>query len=220
MRDSNAHAMVGRESGRTFVLTAICLVLWTLLAAWAAFGLASAWPYVGLMPQWLLLMALPGVVFRTFDLVTMRRLRRQGRGWRRLLVRVAAFVVGARGGVGSWGTLDAVSMHRFERAMVPVVELAASAREALCAGSARSFGSDLADYLKDAQAPKAEVEFHYNAQRFVLALPGRSVDIDGSTMFYDSRSQRWRKMHNDELGRTGELSALTAGLSMCRFTLR
>jgi hypothetical protein len=38
-------------------------------------------------------------------------------------------------------------------------------------------------------------------------------------MFYDSIARVWRKIHNDNLGRTGELTALEQGLTACRFRL-
>jgi len=206
---------------RPFVLSAIWLGVWVVLAAWAALALGTAWPYVQLMPQWLLLVALPGLAFRAFDVVTMRMLRRRVRGWRRLVARLGAIVVGVPAAAASWEGLDAISMARFERAMTPLVARLQSDRGAICLPTAPvAVDLELAAYLEDANAPRAPAELHFDKQRFVLTLPGRSMDIDGSSMFYDSRGRQWRKVHNDALSSTGELTALTAGLSVCRFTLR
>jgi len=173
---------------RPFVFSEIWLGVWVALAVWVTYALATAWPYVHLMPQWLLLIAFPGMVFRVFDLVSMRALGHRVKGWRRVLARVAAIVVGAFAAAGAWEGLDAVSMARFERAMVPLVERVQSHSEALCRGdSTAAVDPDLAAYLEAANALRAPAELHYDKQRFVLAIPGRSMDIDGSTMFYDSR---------------------------------
>lgn len=206
---------------RPFVFSAIWLGVWGAMAVWVAYALATAWPYVGLMPQWLLLIALPGMVFRVFDLVSMRALGHRVKGWRRILARAVALFVGAFATAASWVGLDAISMARFESAMVPLVARVQTHPEALCRPDASSvIGTNLATYLDAANAPRASAELHYDKQRFVLALPGRSMDIDGSTMFYDSRGHQWRKVHNDALNHTGELVALTAGLAACRFSLR
>lgn len=46
------------------------------------------------------------------------------------------------------------------------------------------------------------------------------MDIDGSSLFYDSRTRQWRKVHNDMLDQSGELKALLKDLEACRFPLR
>lgn len=206
---------------RPVVVSAIWLGVWVVAAAWAAHALGTAWPYVQLMPQWLMLLALPGVTFRVVDLVAMRALSRRIKGWRRFAVRLAAFVVGVFAAAASWKQLDAISMARFERAMAPLVARLHAEREALCRPDAPGpLDLDLAAYLEAANAPRSPAELHYDKQRFVLTLQGRSMDIDGSSMFYDSRVRRWRKVHNDTLSQTGDLAVLTAGLSVCRFALR
>ena len=43
--------------GRPKITTGVFWVLWAALLLWASHALATAWPYVGLMPQWLLLVA-------------------------------------------------------------------------------------------------------------------------------------------------------------------
>jgi len=38
----------------------------------------------------------------------------------------------------------------------------------------------------------------YNQQRFVVHFRGGSVDMDNSTLFYDSETQNWQFFHNDD----------------------
>ncbi len=206
--------------GRPKITTGVFWVLWAALLLWASHALATAWPYVGLMPQWLLLVAVPGFVFRTVDLVLLQTAKRRVSGWRRLLLRLAALVVGVPAALAGWDALDAVSMYRFESGMAPLVaSLHAKLPTACPPESGYPLGADVVAYLDGSSAVRANAELHFDAKRFVLTFQGRSMDIDGSTMFYDSTARIWRKTHNDTLARTGELTALAQGLTNCRFRL-
>ena len=55
----------------------------------------------------------------------------------------------------------------------------------------------------------------YDNKRFVLAFGGGSMDIDGSTIYYDSGAREWRKFHNDDAGASGVYAGLTQGLAEC-----
>lgn len=206
--------------GRPKLFTGLCLALWGGAALWSTYVLATAWPYVGLLPQWLLFVAMPGILFRGFDLTVMHTAKRRVGGWRRLLVRVAALVLGLAAALGGWDALDAISMQRFENAFAPFVAGLHSKHPDVCpAQSGPALGPEVAAYLDDASAVRANATLHFDAKRFVLTFQGRSMDIDGSTMFYDSVARVWRKVHNDTLMRTGELTNLVEGLTNCRFRL-
>jgi hypothetical protein len=221
MSDAAPLAATAGDPKQPWIASAVWLVVWLLVAGWTAVILAGAWPYVQFMPQWLLLIAMPGLLFRAFDLLWICAGRRRVLGWRRWLARATALVAGVPAAAASWAALDAISMARFEQAMVPLVDrLHASAQADCPPESGWDLGAGFAAYLDAAWAPNAPVELHRDPQRFVLAVPGRSMDIDGSTMFYDSASRGWRKVHNDVLAQSGELKTLTNGLASCRFRLR
>lgn len=206
--------------GRPKFFSGLGIAFWTGLGLWASYSLATAWPYVGLMPQWLLLIAVPGVLFRAFDLVVMHVAKRRVRGWRRFLARVAALAIGLPVAVASWEALDAVSMSRFEGAMGSLVADLHSKHPSACpAQTGPVLEPGTAAYLDHASAVRANATLNFDAKRFVLTFQGRSMDIDGSTLFYDSADRSWRKVHNDTLNRTGELTTLVQGLSACRFRL-
>lgn len=205
---------------RPRIVAGIWLALWAGLLLWASYALATAWPYVGLMPQWLLLLTIPGVLFRGFDLIVMHMAKRRVGGWRRFLARVVALVLGAPAALAGWDALDAISMDRFEHAMAPLVASLHAKHPSACpAQSGPVLGPEVIAYLDDASAVRANAQLHFDAKRFILTFQGRSMDIDGSTMFYDSAARVWRKAHNDTLARTGELTTLVQGLAACRFLL-
>lgn len=203
------------------IMSTVLLIAWIALAAWSGTALATSWPYVGSMPQWLLMLAFPGILFRASDLAWLHFRSRRISGWRRVLMRVAAIVAGVVAAGSAWEGLDAISWSRFQRALAPLTATAAKGPEAVCGGgTAPGFDRSVIEYLDAADAPRAPAELYWGDGRFVLALAGRSMDIDGSTLYFDSRVQQWRKVHNDTLQRTGELNAATAGLVSCRFSLR
>jgi len=173
------------------------------------------------MPQWLLLFAMPGMLFRTFELVWMQVRRERLAGRKRWLGRSVTLLGGLMAAGGLWSAMDGVSMARFETAMAPLVTQVHANSALPCPPAARySFGPGLASYLEESGAPRAPANLAHDRQRFVLALGGGSMDIDGSTLFYDSRSRGWRKVHNDILANTGELDGLRKGLETCRIALQ
>jgi hypothetical protein len=200
---------------------AISLALWIAVAAWASYALATAWPYVQLMPQWLLVFALPGILFRVLDLGWMQAQGRRLAGWRRWAARAATIGAGLAAAGGLWTALDGISMGRFERALAPLVAQVHARAAAPCPPAAQYVPDPaLAAYLEASGAPRAPLNLHHGRERFVLVLMGGSMDIDGSSLFYDSRPRQWRKVHNDILARSGELQALLKDLESCRIPLR
>lgn len=56
----------------------------------------------------------------------------------------------------------------------------------------------------------------YNAQRFVLYFRAGSVDMDNSTIFYDSEMKSWRFFHNDDGAEAANFASRSKGLTQCR----
>jgi len=206
---------------RPRVTGAIWLALWLALAAWTCYSLATAWPYVQHMLQWLLVFALPGILFRIVDLGWMQARRQHLAGWRRKTARAVAIVAGLFAAGGVWTAMDGISMGRFEKALAPLVAQVHARAVAPCPPAAQyALDPALVAYLEDAGAPRTPMNLHHDRQRFVLVLMGGSMDIDGSSLFYDSRSRQWRKVHNDMLDQSGELRTLLKDLEACRVPLR
>lgn len=206
---------------RGCVASTVWLSGWIVAAVWSAYAIAQAWPYVQHPLQIVLLVAVPGVLFCSFDLGFMQLLRRRIVGWRQFLARAAMLVAG----LILWGAicdrLDSVSMARFERAFAPLIgELHTRMPKPCPSAAGYRTAPELAAYLDESGAPRAPAELKYDAQRFVLSVHGGSIDIDGSTLFYDSATRKWRKVHNDMLENSGELRALASGLESCRVALR
>ncbi len=205
---------------RPQLASAVWLALWIAIAVWTCHTLATAWPYDQLMPQWLLVFAMPGILFRAIELAWMQVRRQRLQGRMRWLARAIAVLAGLFAAGGLWSAMDDMSMARFESAMAPLVAQVHANSAAPCPPAARYVvGAGLAGYLAESGPPRA-ADLAHDKQRFVLALNGGSMDIDGSTIFYDARSRRWRKVHNDMLAQSGELEGLRKGLETCRIALK
>lgn len=204
---------------RPRIASAIWLLVWTTITIWTCRTLAMAWPYVQLLPQFLLIVAVPGILFRSADLVCMQIFRLQLRRWWRALARIIALLAGLFAAGGLWSAMDSISMTRFEHAMQPLIGQLHTSPMTSCPSSYVP-PSGMMAYFDESNAPRAPASLHYDKQRFVLALGGRSMDIDGSTMFYNSVSRTWRKVHNDTLSVTQELQKLENGLDSCQIALR
>lgn len=207
---------------RRLLTSAAWLALWVLLTAWACYKLAMAWPYVQSVPQLVLVFSLPGILFRATDLTHIGIRRQPLAGKWRWLARVVCVLAGLLTAVHLWVALDEISMARFERAMAPLVNrLHANAATPCPPGGRYPVDAGMTAYLIESGASNTPpAELHHGHARFVLALPGRSIDIDGSTMFYQSATRQWKKVHNDQLAQTGELQTLIRDLEICKIPLR
>jgi hypothetical protein len=211
-----------RSQHRRFV-AGVWLAVWVGLSVWVCNTLADAWPYVQLPPQLVLLVAVPGVLFRSAELALMgRRGRPLDKAPRRLL-RIGSILAGVVIASYLWEAMDERSMARFERVMAPLVDELRT-NSSPCPPPPAFLSSEVfRDYRAASNAPGRRAEVYADGRpgsgRFVLAFSGRSIDIDGSTIFYDSAVGAWRKVHNDTLASTQEFETLTKNLAVCRIEL-
>lgn len=210
-----------RELLRPMIVSGIWLVLWAGITAAMTHELATSWPYENLPSQLVLAISVPGILFRAGDILYMQRFDAQLARWRRAAARVAAFAVGLAAMAFVWQPLDQISMDRFEQAMAPIV-LQIHARPSAPCPPDTGYVVDkaLADYLAESNPVRRPAELHYDAGRFVFSFMGRSIDIDGSTIYYDSTTRKWQKFHNDLQVRSKEFNALVNNLSVCRVSLQ
>ena len=195
------------------------LLAWAGLALWAAQGLATRWPYE-LHPLFVVLViAMPGIVFRTADLLFMRWRRRRLAGWQRTGGRLAALPVGVFLAVMLFSAVEPMSMARFEREIAPLVAQIQAGAPVNCPADARyPVDAALNAYLEQS-AGLRKGTLHQGSGRFVIELAGRSIDIDGSTLYYDSATRKWTRFHNDNRERAVAFETLVKLLAPCRFTL-
>ncbi len=201
-------------------LSAAWLLAWTGLSLWAAYGLATAWPYE-LHPLLLvLLVSMSGLVFRAGDLVFIRRRGRRLAGWWRTAGRLAALPLGVVLAFLLFSKLESISMTSFEREIATWVRQMHVSAPTSCPADGRYVAdAALNSYLERSGAIRSGT-LHHGDGRFILELKGRSIDIDGSTLYYDSVTRKWKRFHNDNRERTAEFQALINTMAECRFVLK
>ncbi len=206
---------------RQKIISATWWLVWLLGTLWICHLLSIAWPHVRLPPELVLLITLPGLIYRSVELAWMQLTGRLFVRWRRWGTRIAAVPCGVIAAGFLWTSLDAASMARFETAMRPLVDQVTANRAAPCPPAANyRIGADLNAYLVDSGAPRTPVGVHHAAGHFVLVVVGRSIDIDGSMVFYDSADAKWRKFHNDSRDAAEDLDNRVKGMQQCRIPLR
>ncbi len=206
---------------RPKLVATIWVALWSLATAYLCFALAMAWPYVNLYPQVPMVVTVPSLVFRAGDLAYMLFAGRQVRGWRRWVARLAALVAGFALMGALWTATDRISFQRFQAAFAPLVaQLHANAAAPCPPGAKAAVDAGLAAYYDSSNAPRVPANLRHDKGRFVLWLPGRSIDIDGSTVWYDSATRQWTKFHNDNEGARTAFDALVKPMAECKLDLR
>lgn len=207
---------------RPRIVAAIFLSLSTALALWAMWSLAMDWPYSGHFGLFGLLLALPIVLFQGFRLGYMWRWQKPVRGWRGWVARLLAVVLGFV--LAPFNFLEGRSMARFEQKMAPLVAQVGSKLPMPCPPQATYvLGDELIDYLVQSRRGSGSATLkgvlHYDRERFVFSVFGTSLDIDGSTVYFDSASSVWKKFHNDNRELAQSFEQQTATMSQCSLLL-
>jgi len=195
------------------------LCVWLALAIWTAFILATAWPYTTSRTFFGLVIALPGLVFRGFDLAYMQLRQRRLAGWWRSLARLAAVPVGLM--LAPFDQLDRMSMARFEATLAPLIaQIQANATAPCPPAVAYTKSPALQDYINEAQEARRPGKLHHVGGRTIFELSGGSADFDGSTIYYDSQTRIWQKFHNDTRDKADAFAALVKDMESCKIELR
>lgn len=197
------------------LLSAGLLVAYAMTVAWVFYQQSMAWPHEGSMGYVVFFLLCPGIVFQSFNLAYMLRTRR--RLTRRALTRLVTIPLGlvVAAFLSIWAST--LAMSGFEQAYVPfVTQVGANLRDPCRAAGSYFQAPAVAAYnLQTGRYGARPARLHHDAKRFVLAFQGGSVDIDGSTIYYDSGARAWRKFHNDSRDDREAYAALTAGLAEC-----
>lgn len=200
---------------RAFVKSGAFLAVHLLLVGMALYALAGAWPHDGHHALFVLALALPGVLFRTLDLVQVWRTRRHvTRAW---IWRLGLFPVGFALGCGVYDVAASSARENFEQAFAPLVAQIRANVAAPCPPSVQYPQDPVrAQFAANANFASYKAELRHDGRRFVLALPARALDVDGATIYYYSETGRWHLFHNDpHLGKKAQFDSLVAGMAQC-----
>lgn len=198
------------------LLGVVLLAAYTMAVVHVFQAESTAWPHTGSMGHVVFFLLCPAIVFELFSLAYMLRNARRVRS--RALMWIVAISVGW---VMAGLLADEAStriMRGFERAYAPFVTQVRANLSDPCRDGGRYFQAPaVAAYnLQSGRGHKRPATLHHDSKRFVLALQGGSIDIDGSTIYYDSVAATWHKFHNNSIDDDRKAyAALTKGLAEC-----
>ena len=208
MPDKEPHS--APRATRSFVLLAI----YAALTGWLFYVDATSWPHEG---SWVFLgylLFVPGAVFQSTSLVYAKI---TGRALaRRALVRVATIPAGVALAASLQMGASSLAMDGFERAYAPFVAQFETGLADACSSGAKYFAIPAVASFNERTGSRPTARLHHDGARFVLGFAGGSIDIDGSTLYYDSGAKRWRLYHNDDEEARAAHQQLVSGLAECR----
>jgi hypothetical protein len=195
-------------------LGAALLVIYVVAVAWMFHDRATDWPHVGDWGYVVFFLLCPGIVFQLFRLAYARHTGRPlARRW---LPRLATIPLGLVLAALLMAWADGDALRGFERAYAPLVSGIAAALPDPCRAAAGHFRAPpIAAYNRRTGRDRPVAKLNHDDARFVLAFRGGSIDIDGSTIYYDSAAGAWRKFHNDDERARVAYEKLRAGLAEC-----
>jgi len=198
---------------RTTRSTAL-LALYTAIVGWVFYEQSMSWPHEGSWALVAYVFLCPGILFQSFGLAYDRRTGRPLT--RRALARVVTIPLGLllAALLGAWAS--ALAMRCFEQAYAPFVSHIAANLADPCAPAAKYFEIPAVAAYNRQTGSRPTARLKHDNKRFVLSFSGGSIDIDGSTIYYDSGAGAWRKFHNDRVDEAGAFSKLTEGLADCK----
>jgi len=187
----------------------VLIAAYGTIVGWAFYEQSTSWPHEG---SWLLIVyafLCPGIVFQAFSLAYARL---RGRALTRLLTIPVGVVLAAPLAASA----SALAMRSFEQAYAPFVAQLAADLAGACATGAKHFAmASVAAYNRQAGRERPQAVLKHDGKRFVLSFSDGSIDIDGSTIYYDSGARAWGKFHNDSTDKSAAFGKLTEGLAEC-----
>ena len=192
----------------------LLLSAYVAVVGWVLFQQFTAWPHQGSWAVLVYVFLCPGILFQSFSLAYTRSTGRplKRRAWTRVVTIPIGIVLAAQ--LATWASEHA--MRSFEEAYAPLVSQVGATLAKSCSSAAKYFQLPaVASYNRRAGRERPAARLNHDNKRFVLSFFGGSIDIDGSTIYYDSRTRTWTKFHNDDAAASEVFAKLTEGLDDC-----
>lgn len=210
MPDTESQSANRPRVNRSIVLLAV----YAVFTGWLFCLQATSWPHEGSWALFGYLIFLPGIVFHSANLA-----------WKKIdghpiprpfLARLVTVPLGIMFAALLNVAASAFAMANFERAYAPfVAQLGTSLGEACNSGPKYFAISSVAEFNEQTSS-RPTAFLHHDGKRFVLRFMGGSIDMDGSTLYFDSEAREWRRYHNNNVEAHAIHQKLIAGLADCK----
>ena len=199
---------------RRVVVSAALLAAYVAIVGWVFYEESTSWPHEGTWASIAYVFLCPGILFQSFHLAYTRRTGRPLT--RRALTRVVTIPLGLLLAGLLATEASALAMRGFVRAYAPFVSQIGASLADPCAPGAKYFAIPSVVAFNEQTGSRPTAHLHHDGKRFVLGFAGGSMDIDGSTIYFDSGAKAWSRFHNDDFDARGVLGKLTEGLAYCK----
>ncbi|NOQ35975.1 MAG: hypothetical protein GQ569_08770 [Methylococcaceae bacterium] len=211
---------------KSLLISWILLVIYSVIIIKTVYNLSHAWPNKGSFEWFLLIFFCPPFLYH-FTALSYGLAIQQIFPWKKTL-RLVTLILGFLLAGNLLQYAQKSSLRKFNRAYQPMIELIEEnlpnscdeiETSTLCKKPYLEIPKTAAYNNKAKQMISREGkpigELLYNEQRFMLHFMGGSVDIDGSTIFYDSEVKQWQIFHNDNLEMMDEFNFKRLKLTKC-----
>lgn len=199
------------------------LLNWILLTGYGCINLFAiyssiySWPTQGSNIWFLLIIFCPPFLYHLVFIAYVSVLKKRPRG--KKIYRFLTIICGVLLAGGLLQLTQKISLTRFKSAYSPMIAQVQQKMPLPC--DVHYFEIPEIDRYnhsvtqKILQQGKPAGGLFYNSQRFVLHFRAGSVDMDNSTIFYDSEMKNWRFFHNDDVAEAENFAARSKGLTRC-----
>ena len=187
-----------------FCVVCAVLVFWKIIQ----------WPRVG--SWWLLvyLCIVPAFIDRAFHLFYFVWQKKVMEGtWKKSFVVILSIVLGVilTNLINQKASLWA--MERFQDNYQPLVEYLQNDLHNDSNYICKSLETFISErHLQGRESPKA---LYFKGTHFILEFLGNSIDIDGSSIYFNSQTGQWHIFHNDDVKRRNQLEILIKDMKTC-----
>ncbi|MEY4768995.1 MAG: hypothetical protein RL637_1634 [Pseudomonadota bacterium] len=203
------------ENIRYLLFNWILLIGYGAVNIFAFYDLAHSWPTQGSVIWYLLLIFCPAFLYH-LTFISYVLISHQPPQWSRLF-RLMTLIVGILFAGGLLQYTQKKALKRFKKAYAPLVEKIQHQMPTPCAINYSKI-PEIIHYnrsISSVDSQSSLPKLFYNSQKFVIYFRAGSVDMDNSTLFYDSIDKNWQFFHNSDTASYQQFIQKTIGLTSC-----
>ncbi len=202
------------KNARYLLFNWILLISYGGINLFAVYSLTHSWPTQGSVIWFLLIIFCPAFLYHLTFISYVLILQKPPQ-WTRLF-RLMTLIGGVLFAGGVLQYTQKKAFKHFRKAYTPLVELVQHKMPQPCNANYFTLPSvSQYNYSVTHGYHKPVSGLFYNQQRFIVYFQGGSVDMNNSTLFYDSQNHNWLFFHNNDLAMFEQFKRRLEGLQNC-----
>jgi len=189
-------------------------VFYLAFCFYIAFQTVCSWPSASSWAQMLTLFLFPGALYNGIKLGLQIRLKKPMP--RRWIARILSILLGVPLASAVANASNTQAIQNFEERLAPFIMRVASDTHGECyEWTQNSVLSSLQQQIVNSKYYLSSGKIWRGSGRFIVSFAGGSIDIDGSTLYFDGNQNEWVKYHNDNIDASKKFTMLTSGMQVC-----